>query len=267
MPSGVPSGVEVVWGDMLEPETLRIALAGVESALMISSADQKLVQTQRCFIDAAKQAGVAHIVKFSGRGCSSDSEFRFARMHAEIERYLEQSGLAWTHLRPGQFMHVYFRELPTILNDGVLRLPMGDARLSPVDVDDIAKVAVSLLHSDGHEGKRYELTGPEALTMSEVAETISTVTDKPVRYVDVDPDEKKKELLEAGIPTFFAEALDELFSSRRKNLEEARVDLSTHQAFGVSPTSFETFVRRHLEVFRGEAAPTHLWASGWLPEQ
>jgi uncharacterized protein YbjT (DUF2867 family) len=265
--AGVPSGVEVARGDMLEPETLRSALEGVETALMISSADQRLVDTQRCFIDAAKRSGVRHMVKFSGRGCRSDSEFRFARMHAEIEQYLERSGLAWTHLRPGQFMHVYFREVPTIIHDRMLRLPMANARLSPVDVEDIAKVAVSLLHSEGHEGKRYEMTGPEALTMGEVAETISGVTDKPIRYVDVDPDEKNKELLAAGIPAFFAEAMDELFSSRRKNLEEARVDLSTHEAFDVRPTSFESFVHRHLEVFRGQAAPTHLWASGWLPEQ
>jgi len=263
--SGLPSSVEIAHGDMLRPDSLTRALDGVETALMISSPEPSLVETQRSFVDAAKQAGVRHIVKFSGRGCVLDSGFRFARMHAEIERYLENSGLAWTHLRPSQFMHVYFREVPSIVRDGALRLPMGDARLSPVAAEDIAKVAVSLLEGAGHEGKRYEMTGPEALTMHQVAETISSVTGIPVRYVDVDPDDKNKELRAQGVPAYFADAMDELFLGRRQSLDESRVELSTHEAFGVTPTSFDTFVREHANVFRGAAEPNHLLPSGWQP--
>ena len=259
----VPSSVQVVKGDMREPDTLVEALDGVHRVLMISPAAPDLVETQCTFIDAARRAGVAHIVKFSGRGCYPDSEFRFARMHGEIERYLERSGLAWTHLRPSQFMHVYLREVPTILAEGELRLPMADARLAPVDVADIAEVAVGVLHGDGHEGKRYEMTGPEALTMTEVAETISSVIGKPVRYVDVEPERKSEELRDAGLGPFFVEALDELFRLRRRNLDESRVDLSTHETFGVTPTRFEDFVRRDAEVFLGVGAWTPRWPTGW----
>jgi uncharacterized protein YbjT (DUF2867 family) len=95
-----PSTVEVVRGDMAEPDTLGAAFEGVEKVLMISSANQPLVRTQCMFIDAAQRAGVRHIVKFSGRGCWADSGFRFARMHAQVEQHLERSGLAWTMLRP-----------------------------------------------------------------------------------------------------------------------------------------------------------------------
>src|SRR4051812_6506068 len=78
----VPVTVEVVEGDMRRPESLGKALADVERVLMISSADAHLAETQRSFIDAAREAGVPHIVKFSGLGADRDSSFRFARIHA-----------------------------------------------------------------------------------------------------------------------------------------------------------------------------------------
>jgi uncharacterized protein YbjT (DUF2867 family) len=259
---GAPANVEVVEGDMLRPETLGAALDGVDRVLMISAADDQLAETQQSFIDAAKQADVRRIVKFSGRGASLETPFRFNRMHAEVERYLEQSGLEWTHLRPSQFMQTYFREAPTIASEGVFYLPLEDARLAPVDVDDIAKAAFALLHGGGHGGKAYEMTGPEALTMDEVAERLSTVLGKPIRYVNVAPDEKRRTLLSAGIPPAFADAMDELFRERRKGAESA-VDLSTHETLGLRPTTFEEFARRNAAVFRGKTAPSHLWSSGW----
>jgi uncharacterized protein YbjT (DUF2867 family) len=259
----IPDTVEVADGDMLEPATLGGVLDGVERALMISGPDGHMLETQCTFIDAAKRAGVRHIVKLSGMGCWSDAKFRFARMHAEIEQYLEGSGVAWTHLRPSTFMQTFLREVPTILYDGTVNLPMADAKLSPVDIDDIARVAVALLRGAGHEGKRYEMTGPEALTMNEIAERISSAIDRPVRYVDTDPADYRNTLLAGGIPAYFADAMDELFSERRHGSDESSVDLSTHRVFGVTPTTFAEFVGRNADVFRGEAAASQLWASGW----
>jgi uncharacterized protein YbjT (DUF2867 family) len=94
--------VEVVEGDMLRPETLGAALDGVDRTLMISTSSPQMVDTQCTFIDACKAAGVPHVVKFSGAesGIGFDpANFSFFAMHEEIERYLERSGLAWTHSR------------------------------------------------------------------------------------------------------------------------------------------------------------------------
>jgi hypothetical protein len=99
--------------------------------------------------------------------------------------------------------------------------------------------------------------------MDEVAETISAAIGLPVRYVDIDAAAKRRSLLEAGIPSYFADAMDELFAERRKNLDESRVDLSTHARFEVAPTTLFAFARRHAAVLRAEATPEHLWASGW----
>src|SRR5260370_15429326 len=172
------STVEVVEGDMLRPETLEAALDGVDRVLMISSARERMLQTQCLFIDACKEAGVRHIVKFSGKesGVGFNSKnFRSTWEHEHIEDYLETSGLAWTHLRPSQFMQFYLPQAPTWVDlaEKALFLPMECARLSPVDTADIAKVAFALLHSEGHEDKSYDMTGPEALTMTEVAERVS----------------------------------------------------------------------------------------------
>ena len=71
-------------------------------------------------------------------------------MHAEIESYLERSGVTWTHLRPSQFMSEYLREGPTIVADSAFFLPLEDAKLAPVDIEDIAKAALALLHTPGH---------------------------------------------------------------------------------------------------------------------
>jgi uncharacterized protein YbjT (DUF2867 family) len=249
--------VEIVEGDMLRPETLHAALDGVERVLMISSAAERLLETQRTFIDASKKAGVRHIVKFSGAEASigfNTENFRTARMHEEIERYLEGSGLAWTHLRPCQFMQFYFPGAPAmLLSENALSLPMENARLSPVDIEDIAKIAFRLLRDrGGHEGRSYDITGPESLTMTEVAERISQATGRTIQYLNVSMEEFRRAMLAAGASPERADAFVELWGERRKS-SASRVDLSTHETFGVQPTTFAEFARRNASVFRGES--------------
>lgn len=243
--------VEVVEGDMSRPETLTEALSGVDRALLISSADEQMVETQTTFIDAAKKAGVKHIVKFSGMSADLDSPFLFGRTHAEIERYLEQSGLAWTHLRPGQFMQEYLRETPTIVGQNALFLPLHDARVVGVDIEDIAKAAFILLTTPGHEGKIYNITGPEALTMTEVAEQISQAIGKTIQYIDIPREARKQAMLSVGIPTFMVEALDIQAGERLKGTEST-VHLETHTAFGIHPTTFAEFAQRNADAFLGK---------------
>jgi uncharacterized protein YbjT (DUF2867 family) len=253
-------GVEVVEGDMLRPETLGTALDGTERVLMISTANRQMVETQCSFIDACQKAGVGHVVKLSGAEPDFDARnFLFTRMHEEIERYLERSWLAWTHLRPSQFMQVYLREVGTIVAEGTLCLPLGDIQLAPVDIEDIAKVAVSLLWHGGHEGRRYDMTGPEPLMMKEIADRISQATGRALRYVDIPLEERRRRLLAAGMPEYFVDALDDQTRERRRR-SKSRVCLEAHEAFGVRPTTFAEFARRHAAMFRGEtgsaAAPS-----------
>jgi uncharacterized protein YbjT (DUF2867 family) len=250
--------VEIVEGDMSRPETLTEALSGVDRVLLISSPDEKMVETQCVFIDAAKTAGVQHIVKFSGTTTALNSPFLFSKMHAEIERYLENSGLAWTHLRPAQFMQEYLREVPTIVGHGALFLPLAGARVVGVDIEDVAKAAFVLLTTAGHEGKVYNITGPEALSMTEIAEQISRAIGRTVKYVPVSREQRKQALLGAGIPPYVVDALDVQAVERMKGGIESVVQLETHKQFGIPVTTFAEFARRNAEAFLGQSSSLEL---------
>ncbi len=243
--------VEIVAGDMAQPDTLGAALAGVDRAMLISSSDPAMLDVQSNFIEAARQAGVRHIVKLSGIMPERDSPFRFARMHGEIEHRLEASGLAFTHLRAGEFFPAYFRQVRSIVARGALMLPMEDARIASIDIGDIAEVAATVLTSAGHEGKIYPLTGPAALSMAEVAEKLATATGQPIHYINVAPDDARRANLANGMPPYLAEALFELFAERRQG-KEAQVSPVIPTVFGWQPTSFEAFALRNAAIFRGE---------------
>lgn len=248
-------GVEIVHGDMLHPETLQPALAGVRRVLMISGAGPQLLETQCTFIDAVRNAGVEHIVKFSGKDSIDgfDTErFRSSRSHEQVLRYLVASGMPWTVLRPSQFMEVYFEEVPDLVRSGELRLPLGDTTLAPVAIQDIAKVAYQVLTTDGHEYTTYPMTGPEALTMDEVAQRLSEAIGKPIRYRDVTSAEKQQEWMLAGYPPARASAFAQLFEERRR-LGHSTVALGTHRRFQIEPTSFLEFARLNAAIFRGDS--------------
>ena len=248
--SSLPN-VEVVEGDMARPDTLAGPLRGVDRAMLISSSDPAMLEVQTNFINAARKAGVKHVVKLSGIMPDVDSPFRFARMHGEAELKLEQSGMAFTHLRAGEFMHAYFRQVPAIVARGAFFLPMEDARIASIDVSDIAEVAAKALTEPAHEGKIYPLTGPEALSMAEVAEKLSTATGKPVRYINIAPDEARSAQLASGVPPYTADALYELFAERRKG-KESQVWPVIEEIIGRRATSFDDFAMRNADIFRGE---------------
>ena len=244
-------GVDVAEGDMARPETLVSALKGIDRAMLISSSTPTMREVQSSFIDAAARAGVRCVVKLSGIIPDINSPFRFARMHGEVEHHLEASGMAYTHLRAGEFMQAYFRQVPSIVNRGELRLPMADARIASIDIGDIADVAADVLTGAGHEGKTYPITGPDALTMTEVAAALSAATAKAIRYVDVPPEDARAAQIAAGMPPYLADGLAELFAERRKG-KEATVSQVIPTIFKRRPMSFADFARRHAAVFRGE---------------
>jgi uncharacterized protein YbjT (DUF2867 family) len=221
---------------------------------MISAPVMDMVETQSAFIDASKAAGVRHVIKFSGLDARPDTTFPFGIMHKEIEEYLEKSGLAWTELRPTGFMQEYLRETPSIIQNGAFYLALGDGRLNPIDLVDVAKVGFLLLRDGGHEGARLHMTGPEALTMTEMADRISRAVGQTVRYVAVSLIQRRQALIAHGIPLEIADALDRQVEERLKGGIESQVDLSTHRLFNVKPTTFLEFAQRNAEGFGAAAA-------------
>jgi uncharacterized protein YbjT (DUF2867 family) len=145
-------------------------------------------------------------------------------------------------------MQVYLREALSIKTQGALCLPLGDIRLSPVDVEDIAKVAFTLLHKGGFLFQRLGMTGPEALSMTEIAGIIGNAIGKPVQYIKISPAERRQMFLSAGLPALFVDAMDQQTAERLRH-PESKVDLSTHHLMGIHPTSFKEFVARNVTAF------------------
>ena len=249
--------VTIYEGDMEKIETLAPALRGADKAILISSSNPDMESVQSAFIEAAKKFNLNHIVKLSGIIADINSPFRYARMHAEIERRLENSGISFTHLRAGEFMQSYFRQVPFILKQNSLFLPMGNERIASIDVSDVAEVAVKILTGAGHKGNVYPITGAEALTMDEVAEKFSIVLGRKIKYINIPPGEANKARLDAGMPHYTVDALDELFEERRKG-KESKVYYTMQNVFGLRPTTFEEFIIRNLQVFKGELPVTKI---------
>ena len=160
---------------------VRGALAGLSTVLMVSAAEHpdRLGQ-HRTFLDAAADAGVEHLVYVSFLGAAPDATFTLARDHWATEQHVRERGLRATFLRDS----LYADSFPELTGeDGVIRGPAGDGRVSAVARDDIADAAVAVLQDPAaHAGATYDLTGPAALTLTEVAETISALTGRPVSY-------------------------------------------------------------------------------------
>jgi uncharacterized protein YbjT (DUF2867 family) len=243
--------VTIYEGYMEKIETLAPALRGVDKAILISSSNPDMESVQSAFIEAAKKFNLKHIVKLSGIIADINSPFRYARMHAEIERRLENSGISFTHLRAGEFMQSYFRQVPFILKQNSLFLSMGNERIASIDVSDVAEVSVKILTGSGHKGNVYPITGAEALSMDEVAEKFSTVLGRKINYINIPREEANNARLDAGMPHYDVDGLDELFEERRKG-KESKVYYTMQNVFGLRPTTFEEFIIRNLQVFKGE---------------
>lgn len=249
-------GVELVQADLERPATLPRALEGaaaVYCAVGGPTGTTELVAAERALIDAAKAARVGRYVKVSGVDASPEGPARIQRWHGEAERYLEASGLAFTVLRPNFFMQNFLGLAPAIAA-GVLPLPTGDARGALIDARDIADVAAVVLTSPGHEGRRYTLTGPEALRHGEVAATLARELGAAVQFVDVSPEAFRDGVAQGGAPGWFADLLTDVYVTVFAAGRAARVTDDVARVTGRPPRAFDAFVRDHRAHLGGTIA-------------
>jgi uncharacterized protein YbjT (DUF2867 family) len=241
-------GVDTVPGDFDDPGSLGRALRGVERAFLLTNSSDRAEAQQTAFVGAAKQAGVKHIVKLSQWAASSDSPVRFLRYHGTVERRIRESGVAFTFLRPNLFMQGLLAFKDTIASQGKFFAAIGDARISAVDVRDIAAAAAAALTANSHEGKTYNLTGPQALTHAEIAAQLSSAMGREIRFVDVPPDAMRQALLGVGLLPWQAEGLVEDYAHYSRG-EGTEVTTGIFDATGKQPRSFETFAKDYAGAF------------------
>jgi len=202
--------IDTVLFDLDEPATLKTAFEGVSKVYIVPGNVENRAQHAKSAIDAAVAAGtVKHIVLLSVVGAEWEA-ILFAKQFREAEKYLEASGLPWTHLRTIWFQDNFFGWADGIKN-GTLYFGIRDGKLAPLNVKDIGEAAAVILTTDGHSGKAYNLTGPELLSGDDIAAIFARATGHAVAYVSPDVNSTYESLTSAGWPVWQAKGLLELF--------------------------------------------------------
>jgi len=245
------AGIDAAVLDYTRPESLAPAIAGGTALFLLSPPGRTELESNA--LAAARAAGIRRIVKLSAWGARAEGYF-FARAHHAIEREIEQSGFAFTFLRPNGFMQNSLTAYaPTVKKEEAFYAPAGDARVSFIDVRDVGRVAARVLVGSGHAGKAYGLSGPEAPTHAEIAEKLSRALGKTVRYVDVPDDTYQRALESSGLEAGYARAIVDVYGYRRRG-EAAAVLPDVERITGRRPNDFDCFLRDHLGAFGGAEA-------------
>ena len=247
-PEKVPERVESVAIDFDRPETITPALRGVETVFLLSN----MVEPEKRVVDEAKKAGVKRVVKLSVNGAAEEA-FTFAKWHRAVEKYIEGSGLRWTFLRPSGFMQNFFNYMgDSIRKEGAFYTATGPRGAGAhIDARDIGVVAARVLTGRGHEGKAYELTGPEALTTAQVAAHLSKALGREIRYVPITPEQYKQGALAMGMPGPYVEALVDLDRAYAAG-ELAQVTSTVKELTGRDPIRFEQFAKDYADRFKAQ---------------
>jgi len=255
--AGEPGGhrdtaAEVVTGDLADEGSLVTAMAGVEKVFLLSSPHPDAVGWHRNAIDAARRTQVQLLVRSSILGADRESPAEFISAHTTCDRYLEDSGLPYVIVRPNLFLqNIPESTIPAIDASGTFYADAGEARISMVDTRDVAAVAALALTEPGCAGAHFDVTGPEALSYTDVAAKLTSVLGRRISYVGASDDAVRQALLGAGLTTWFAGALVGLYQDYRRS-----------GTGGYAAQVTETVQRltgrpaRSLDDLLGEIAPT-----------
>ncbi|WP_308209043.1 zinc-binding dehydrogenase [Actinoallomurus purpureus] len=232
----LPAGVQVMGGDLSEPDTLHASLAGVGVVFLVWP-----------FATAEGVTAVLDVVAEHARRVVYLSSAAVREHEQQVEQLIEGSGLEWTFLRPHVFAANTLRWAGQIRVEGVVRAPYGAAAMSPLHERDIAAVAVHALTGHGHAGAIYELTGPESLTQAEQVHIIGEVIGRPVRWAEVSPETARQQMLARGWPPA---AVDGILGAQAEMVTEARLATSTvEEVTGAPARTFRTWVTDHAGAF------------------
>jgi NAD(P)H dehydrogenase (quinone) len=246
------SGAEVIVGDLLDIDAVRAAADGVRAAYFVYPIKPGLLEATTTFAEAAEDAGVGAIVNMSQisarRGAASDA----ARIHWLGERILDWSPIAATHLRP-----TYFAEWFTIFGtkgireEGVLRLPFGNGRHAPITAEDQGRVIAAILENpEEHAGQVYPLFGAVEMNHYQIADAISEVLGRPVRYEPTEIPAWIESIKALGFPDFLAQHLSNVAVDYQNGIFAGNNDL-VERIGGKKPTTVQDFITDHLAEFTG----------------
>ncbi|WP_433684121.1 NAD(P)H-binding protein [Nocardia sp. CA-119907] len=239
---------ELIVGDLDDPATLAAAFDGADKLFLLvpGIGSEHTVSA----VNAARAAGIRHIVQLSSFNAMGDPVPAMGRWHRDRERIVAESGIPVTVLRPGGFMTNALAWAPTIRSGGAVLDPTGPGRYAPIDPADIAAVAAELLTNDGHRGMTYTITGAQTYT---VAEQVATIARTIGRAIEIHEAATPREALHSrypdGAPPALAAAIIEGFELMRADTVGFRTD-TVHHLLGRPPRTFEHWCTRNIDAFR-----------------
>jgi uncharacterized protein YbjT (DUF2867 family) len=252
--------VQCVALDFSRPESLRTALEGCRKLYLVTPFNEDQVEMAAMLIDAAAESGVSYIVKQSVLGAGDESGTVLTLQHHAIERYLEESGIPHVFIRPSLFMQNFGNySAKSIRQAGRFFLPAEQSRISYVDARDVASFAAEVLLDAAHAGQTYDLTGPEALTNSELAETLSRATGREIHYEGVSEMVAREAFGREHLSAFEIDMMLELWRWQ-KAAKGTQVTHTLEKVIRRSPYTFAEYARDHASIFGH--APAHRKETG-----
>jgi len=243
-------GITWVAGDLAKPDTLPAAFRGAMTLFLNSAISEDLVALQNNGIAAARAAGVKHIVKLSAFGASDHSKAPICLMHYQVEKEMQKSSMEWTMLRPHHFMQNLLAQAPYIIKDGVVYSASGDGKIPYIDARDIAAVAAVTLTKRGHHGKKYVITGGEAISYRQATEIIGRTIGKQLRFIDESPDESRARRQREGYPPKIIESALAISAYQRAGGKTETITSVVADLTGSPPRTFAQFARDHAAAFQ-----------------
>ena len=234
-----PDGVERVVGDLSRPETIAAALEGITGLHLINfdgtGAGSSPLEAGAQIVALAKQAGVKRITVLLGGEAGA------------FEKAVQESSIDWTFLQPVEFMANYLGWTELIRSEGIVRQPFAHRRSAMVHQADIAAVAAAALAEAGHGGQTYTITGPEALTLPQAADTIARVIGREIQFIEQSEREAREQWRAQGYPDFLIEFFVEVWGNTPE-LGYTVVD-TVERVTGKPARSFAQWAAEHANAF------------------
>ncbi|MFD3976281.1 NAD(P)H-binding protein [Streptomyces cyaneofuscatus] len=244
----IPEGAEIFHGDLADPDSLDAALAGVDAVFLMWPFFTLGVDTVPAVLEKIGRHA-RRVVFVSSIGVHIGLEPVDNRCHAYLEEQIEKSGLEWTFLQTTGFAcNVRMGWSHQIRAGGVVRSPYGAASRSPIDEADVAAVAVRALTGPGHAGRRYVVTGPQALSQAAQLQIIAEETGQGLRWEDVPHEAARGAMVDAGWPPSYADGALEYFAMLVDRPET--VTGTVAEVLGRPPRTFRQWVAEHADDFR-----------------
>jgi len=185
--------VEIVEMDWYNPASVEAAVRGIKKAFLGLPPGQT-EGPSKIFADACKKEGVTHIVKLSALGGEAEpGQFVWAEEHVHAEEYIKSLGIHLTAIRPSFFMANWMWDVQTIKEKSTIFRALGDAKINMIANSDVGEAIYVCLHKSGHEDKVYNLTGPDTLTVSEIAHIFSELLGREIKYVPLSDEQLREQ--------------------------------------------------------------------------